>query len=153
VSPWASANRHRSVHECLSQAAGRGAPDGEPLSGRTGTIRPVAAVPLPDGQALLGSDDQTVRLWIRALKHRSTSCRSVPVHSSAHSAAGIIVVGYVRLRGRHQSEQHYQLDDAVVSWRRHAELDPRSPSRPAGKPFRAGKTRRPRPCMGRAVLS
>jgi len=40
-------------------------PIGQPLSGHTGRVRVVVALPLPDGRTLLASasDDRTVRLW------------------------------------------------------------------------------------------
>ena len=42
-----------------------GTPVGDPLTGDTGWVWAVAAVPLPDGRTLLatGSADRTVRLW------------------------------------------------------------------------------------------
>jgi WD40 repeat protein len=42
-----------------------GTPVGRPLTGHTGSVLAVAAVPLPDGRVLLatGSDDGSVRLW------------------------------------------------------------------------------------------
>lgn len=38
---------------------------GDPLTGHTGWVLAVAAVPMPDGRTLIatGSHDQTVRLW------------------------------------------------------------------------------------------
>jgi WD40 repeat protein len=38
---------------------------GDPLTGHTGWVKAVAAVPLPDGRTLLatGGSDETVRLW------------------------------------------------------------------------------------------
>ncbi|SES41452.1 hypothetical protein, partial [Lentzea albida] len=42
-----------------------GQPVGDPLTGHTGRVAAVAAVPLPDGRTLLAtaSHDATVRLW------------------------------------------------------------------------------------------
>ncbi len=54
-----------------------------PVEGHTGTVRAVAAVPLPDGRTLLASGgDGTVRLWDPATGIPAAVVRfAVPAHS------------------------------------------------------------------------
>jgi WD40 repeat protein len=59
-----------------------GSPVGDPLTGHIGTVKAMAAVPLPDGRVLLatGSSDETVRLWDLGTRQQTQSVNisSVP---------------------------------------------------------------------------